>query len=47
VIFSGVQPQATAVLASAGLGSDAGRVEYAPDYRAALVLAAAEAGSGA
>lgn len=42
VILSGVQPQALAVLAGAGLGPEAGRVAYAPDYPAALALAAQE-----
>jgi SulP family sulfate permease len=45
VIFSGVQQRALAVLAGTGLGSQAGRVEYAPDYPAALALAAGEATS--
>ncbi|HEU4650450.1 MAG TPA: SulP family inorganic anion transporter [Croceibacterium sp.] len=40
VIFSGVQSHALAVLESAGLGPQAGRVAYAPDYPAALALAA-------
>jgi SulP family sulfate permease len=42
VILSGVQPQALSVLAGAGLGPQAGRVAYAPDYPAALALAAQE-----
>jgi SulP family sulfate permease len=40
VILSGVQPQAQTVLAGAGLGPQSGRVTYAPDYPAALALAA-------
>lgn len=40
VILSGVQPQAKSVLAAAGLSEASGRVAYAPDYPAALALAA-------
>jgi SulP family sulfate permease len=40
VIFSGVLPQAVAVLAGTGLGRESGRVTYAADYPAALALAA-------
>lgn len=43
VIFSGARPQALAVLAGGGLGQGSGRVEHAPDYPAALALAAREA----
>jgi SulP family sulfate permease len=43
VILSGVQGQPLPVLAGAGLGRNTGRVEYAPDYPAALAMAAAEA----
>ena len=42
VILSGAQPQALPVLAGAGLAPGTGRVEYAPDYPAALALAAEE-----
>ena len=42
VILSGVQPEALQVLAGAGLGSETERVLYAPDYPAALALAAPE-----
>jgi SulP family sulfate permease len=42
VILSGAQQQALPVLAGAGLGRETGRVEYAPDYPAALAMAVDE-----
>ena len=38
VIMSGVQSQPATMLARAGLGRDSGRVEYAPNYAAAIDL---------
>jgi SulP family sulfate permease len=42
VIFSGAPPQALEVLARSGLGQGSDRVEHAPNYSAALALAARE-----
>ncbi len=42
VIFSGTRPQALALLVGSGLGQGSNRVEHAPDYPAALALAARE-----